>query len=145
MKLEAYSAAQKALAEFRSRGKNTGPNSGATAGVYNNDQAAVVSLSNSLSVPRLENHISDYQRGRGYLSSDVGVALRSKNQQNAQNLKPSDSLLYATVTSLGGYGGFARVVDSVGRATDAAATIAAAPAQAEATTEKIKKIFGYES
>ena len=143
MNLEAATLARSALAAMQ--GQNVAAAGVSTAnGVSSSNEAAVVSLSGSLSVAQVENHIVDYRSGRGYLSQGVGIELRKQDQENAIGLNPKDGLLYSTVSGLGGYGNYARLANSVGGARNAASAIAAAPARAEATTKEIKRIFGYD-
>ena len=108
------------------------------------DDAVIVGLSSTAFRTKLEKHLDDFSKGKGYLSGEVSHEIQTKNFENFNTLQPDQLALYGQYGSFLTYSNKARYVTSVNEASDTANYIEGAPERAEAFTEQVKKLFGYD-
>ncbi|MCO6432370.1 MAG: hypothetical protein J5J00_16065 [Deltaproteobacteria bacterium] len=93
-------------------------------------------------INKLEKHLDDHRRGRGYLSSGTGSEVKKQHISN-RDLAPSHLSLYSGYSTFLGYGSKAYFAHSVHEVRRTVKLIESAPAQAEKATENLKKTLGY--
>ncbi|MBX7138181.1 MAG: hypothetical protein K1X83_09365 [Oligoflexia bacterium] len=76
------------------------------------------SISNNEFLSRLEKHLDDVRKGKGYLSAEIGGMLGERHAVNASrlgSLSPQNSLRYGSYYGAFTYDQQARYVDGVNR------------------------------
>ncbi|MDC0357238.1 hypothetical protein OAO01_00350 [Oligoflexia bacterium] len=61
----------------------------------NGDEAVIVSLSKDLSLAKVEKHLDDYSKGKGYLSSRTAKGLSTLNRANSSMLSQADPAAFS--------------------------------------------------
>jgi len=82
----------------------------------NSDQAVIVSLSKDVSLSKLEKHLDDYEKGKGYLSNQTAKGLQQLKRNNATTLSrtsPGSFSDYLAYSSALGYKQNSRFVHSI--------------------------------
>ncbi|MCB0317668.1 MAG: hypothetical protein KDD56_02860 [Bdellovibrionales bacterium] len=90
---------------------------------FTSSDAAIVSIKNNLSSVKIEKHIDDYEKGKGYLSKSISADLRKLDLDNSLKLASQDITAFKSYllnsTALN-YQNKARYIEAV---SDAAETV----------------------